>query len=193
MKSPFFIVTLLLSTLTLQGCAGGLIVAAGTAVAVSSDERSIAQLVKDDDLSEEAIDAIVASDAYSKNIRINIVANNSYLLLIGQIDSQEHSNEIESILNNIKGVAGVYNQLRINQPISIVRQSQDTWLTTKVKSQLTGHDKINPLKIKVVTEDAEVFLIGQVTKEMSDFATEITSNIDGVKQVVRVFEIIPAK
>lgn len=193
MKSPFFIVTLLLSTLTLQGCAGGLIVAAGTAVAVSSDERSIAQLVKDDDLSEEAIDAIVASDAYSKDIRINIVANNSYLLLIGQIDSQEHSNEIESILNNIKGVAGVYNQLRINQPISIVRQSQDTWLTTKVKSQLTGHDKINPLKIKVVTEDAEVFLIGQVTKEMSDFATEITSNIDGVKQVVRVFEIIPAK
>lgn len=193
MRTPFFIVTLLLSTLVLQGCAGGLIVAAGTAVAVSSDERSIAQLVKDDDLSEAAIDAIVASDAYSREIRINIVANNSYLLLIGQIDSQEHSNQIESLLNNIDGVAGVYNQLRVNQPISIVQQTQDTWLTTKVKSQLTGHDKINPLKIKVVTENAEVFLIGQVTKEMSDFATEITSNIDGVKQVVRVFEIIPAK
>jgi len=193
MRSPFLIVTLLLSTLAIQGCAGGLIVAAGTAVAVSSDERSIAQLVKDDDLSEAAIDAIVASDAYSKDIRINIVANNSYLLLIGQIDSQEHSNEIENLLNNIDGVAGVYNQLRISQPISIVQQTQDTWLTTKVKSKLTGHDQINPLKIKVVTENAEVFLIGQVSKEMSDFATEITSNIDGVKQVVRVFEIIPAK
>lgn len=177
----------------LQGCASGLIVAAGTAVAVNSDERTLSQQIEDDRLSLVAIDKVVNSDVYNKNMRINIVTNNSFILLIGQADSQANSNKIEDILINIDGIKGVYNQLRIGQTIGLVRQTQDTWLTTKVKSKLTGHDKVDPLKIKVVTENAEVFLIGQVTKEMSDFATSITSNVEGVKQVIRVFEMIPEK
>ena len=193
MTFKLYLFSILLAAFMLQSCAGGLIVAAGTAVAVSSDERSISQLVKDDDLSEKAIDAVIASKAYNDNIRINIIANNSYLLLIGQVDTQANSNEIENELNNVPGVVGVYNQLRINQPIGLIQKTKDSWLTTKVKSKLTSHDKINPLKIKVVTENGEVFLIGQVTQEMSDFATEVTSNVEGVQQVIRVFEIIPAK
>lgn len=190
--TPTFL-SILLSLFMLQGCASGLIVAAGTAVAVSSDERTLSQQVEDDNLSVKAIDAVVASDVYNRNMRINIVTNNSYLLLIGQVDSQSSSNRIEEVLINIAGIKGVYNQLRVGQTIGIVRQTQDSWLTAKVKSKLTGHDQINPLKIKVVTENAEVFLIGQVTQDMSDFATNITSNVEGVKQVVRVFELIPKK
>ena len=192
MKLSPYLLLLLFATVLLQGCAGGLIVAAGTAVSVSSDERSIKQLVKDGDLEESAIDEIVKSEVYNDNIRINIIANNSYLLLIGQIDNQENSNKIENAVNDIEGVAGVYNQLRITPPIGLVQRSKDTWLTTKVKGKLTGHDKVNPLKIKVITEDAEVFLIGQVTEEMSDYATAAASNVDGVKQVIRVFELIPS-
>jgi len=193
MKLSPYLLSVLLSAVLLQGCAGGLIIAAGTAVSVSSDERSIKQLIKDGDLEKQAIDAVVESDAYNDDMRINIIANNGYLLLIGQIQNQENSTKIEALINNIDGVAGVYNQLRINAPISLAQQSEDTWLTTKVKSQLTSHDKVNPLKIKVVTEDAEVFLIGQVTEEMSNYATSVASNVNGVKQVVKVFELIPAK
>lgn len=190
-RIPSFI-SILLCLFMLQGCASGLIVAAGTAVAVSSDERTLSQQIEDDNLSVKAIDAVVASDVYNRNMHINIVTNNGYLLLIGQVDSQSSSNKIEEVLINIHGIKGVYNQLRVGQRIGMFRQTQDSWLTAKVKSKLTGHDKINPLKIKVVTENAEVFLIGQVTQEMSDFATNITSNVEGVKQVIRVFELIPA-
>lgn len=192
MKRIPILLSLLLSLFMLQGCASGLIVAAGTAVAVSSDERTLSQQIEDDRLSVKAIDAVVGSDVYNKNMHINIVTNNSYLLLIGQVDSQSSSNKIEEVLINVAGIKGVYNQLRVGQTIGIVRQTQDSWLTAKVKSKLTGHDQVNPLKIKVVTENAEVFLIGQVTQEMSDFATNIASNVEGVKQVVRVFELIPA-
>lgn len=192
MKRIPILLSILLSLFILQGCASGLIVAAGTAVAVSSDERTLSQQIEDDRLSVKAIDAVVGSDVYNKNMHINIVTNNSYLLLIGQVDSQSSSNKIEEVLINVTGIKGVYNQLRVGQTIGIVRQTQDSWLTAKVKSKLTGHDQVNPLKIKVVTENAEVFLIGQVTQEMSNFATNIASNVEGVKQVIRVFELIPA-
>ncbi|TEW54893.1 BON domain-containing protein [Psychromonas sp. RZ22] len=193
MKATRIILPLLLSLL-LQGCASGLIVAAGAAVTVSSDERSVSQQVHDDNLSVKAIDTVVALDSYNnKNIRINIVTNNGYILLIGQVNDQATSNKIENALSQLKETKGVYNQLRIGSPIGVLQQTKDSWLTTKVKTQLTSHDKVNPLKIKVVTENSEVFLIGQVTQEMSNYATNITRNIDGVKQVIRVFEIIPPK
>jgi osmotically-inducible protein OsmY len=189
MKLPTSLLSILCATLFLQGCAGGLIVAAGTAVAVSSDERSVSQLIKDENLAEGAIDAVIASDAYNENIRINIIANNSFVLLLGQVDTEANKVKIENAVNNVAGVAGVYNQLRIGQAIGFARQTQDGWLTTKVKSQLAAHKEVNPLKIKVVTENAEVFLIGQVTQSVSDFATNITSKVEGVQGVVRVFEI----
>jgi len=177
----------------LQGCAGGLIVIAGTAVAVSSDERSISQQLSDDSLSMDALDKITELNINNDNIRINLITNSGYLLIIGQVTDQHLSRQIERQLNTLENAKGVYNQLRVGHPIGFAQQSKDSWITTKVKSQLTANDDVNPLKIKVVTENSEVFLIGKVTKAMSDQATAITRQVDGVKQVNRVFQIVKDK
>lgn len=191
MKPVYQLIPFLFTLFLMQGCAGGLIAVAGTTVAVSSDERSLSQQIEDDNLSLKAIDKITVLAISDQDMRINVVTNNSNVLLIGQVSNQDLSNNIEYTVSRIEGVKRVYNQLRHKKPIGIIQQTKDSWLTTKVKSQLTGHDDINPLKIKVVTEDAEVFLIGQVTKEMSDDATNVARKVDGVKQVIRVFEIMP--
>jgi osmotically-inducible protein OsmY len=182
---------LLISALSLtQGCAGGLIVIAGTAVAVGSDERSISEQLKDDSLSLAALDKINELKLNSHDIRINLVSNSGYILIVGQVSNQQMSNRIEQKLNTIKEAKGVYNQLRIGRPIGFAQQSKDSWITTKVKSQLATHSEVDPLKIKVITENAEVFLIGRVGHDMSNFATNITRKVDGVKQVNRVFQIL---
>lgn len=177
----------------LQGCAGGLIIVAGTAVAVTSDERSISQQLDDSKLSTDALDKINELNMNQQDIRINLIANSGYLLVIGQVSDQQTKNKIEKKLQTLENVKGVYNQLRINKPIGFTRQSKDSWLTTKVKSSLASHETVNPLKIKVVTEDAEVFLIGRVNKKMAKDATNVARKIDGVKQVNRVFQLIEDK
>ncbi len=126
-------------------------------------------------------------------MRINFISNSGYVLVVGQVENQGISNQIEQQLYTIKEAKGVYNQLRIMAPISFTQQTKDSWLTTKVKSQLTAHDEIDPLKIKVVTENAEVFLIGKVTREMADDATNVSRKVDGVEQVNRVFQFIEEK
>lgn len=174
----------------LQGCAGGLIVVAGTAVAVTSDERSISEQLDDSKLSVDALDKINELDINHQAMRINLITNSGYLLVIGQVSDQPTKNMIEKKLKTLENAKGVYNQLRINKPIGLTQQSHDSWLTTKVKSHLASHETVNPLKIKVVTEDAEVFLIGRVNKKMAKDATNVTRNVDGVKQVNRVFQLI---
>ena len=190
MKKFLSILFLLSIFVQLQGCAGGLIVVAGTAVAVTSDERSISQQLDDSKLSIDALDKINELNINHQEIRINLITNSGYLLVIGQVSDQQTKNKIEQKLKTLKNVKGVYNQLRINKPIGFTQQSKDSWLTTKVKSQLASHETVNPLKIKVVTEDAEVFLIGKVNKEMAKDATNVTRKVEGVKQVNRVFQII---
>lgn len=174
----------------LQGCAGGLIVAAGTAVAVGSDERTIAEQLSDNELSTAALDKINELNLNNENTHINLYSNSGYLLLVGQVANQQNKNTIENKLATLPQAKGIYNQLRIAKPIGFAQKSKDSWITTKVKGQLTSHETVNPLKIKVVTENSEVFLIGKVNKDMANAATNITRNIDGVKQVNRVFQLI---
>jgi osmotically-inducible protein OsmY len=184
-----FLGTLLL----LQGCAGGLIVMAGTAVTVSSDERSISEQLSDDSLSMDALYKINELNINNESIRINLISNSGYLLLIGQVTSQQWSDKIEKKLNTLNNAKGIYNQLRVGQPIGFTQQSIDSWITTKVKGKLTANDNVNPLKVKVITENSEVFLIGKVTTEMADKATSIARQVDGVKRVNRVFQLVDKK
>jgi osmotically-inducible protein OsmY len=113
------------------------------------------------------------------------------VLLIGQIDTEINKAKIEKSVFSLKGVKEVYNQLRVSKPISLLQQIEDSLTTIKVKTQLVRHDKVKALKIKVVTEDAEVFLIGNVSKEVAYYATFVTRQVTGVEKVVKVFEILP--
>jgi len=191
MKQRLKILTLLLSFSLLSGCAGGLIVLAGTAVAVNSDERSISTQISDDNLSLSALDKVNELGIDPQELRINFISNDGYLLAIGQVSDEAQKERIEAQLNTLTDAKEVYNQLRIGKPIGFSQQSKDTWITTKAKSQLTAHDDVNPLKIKVVTENGELFLIGLVDNKTADAATNVARKISGVKHVQRVFQIIP--
>jgi len=60
--------------------------------------------------------------------------------------------------------------------------------TSKVKSALLTEKDLNSYAIKVVTENGVVFLIGIVTHEEANKATEAARKVGGVKKVTRVFE-----
>ncbi len=45
-------------------------------------------------------------------------------------------------------------------------------------------------KIKVITENGEVFLLGLVEREQADLAVEIARNTAGVRKVIKVFDYV---
>lgn len=188
MKKLVFTLLFIATFSLLQGCAGGLIVLAGTAVAVSSDERSLSQQMADSSLSTAALNRINELKISNENMRVNLVSNSGYLLVVGQVSNQQAKDKIDQNLSTLKQAKGIYNELRIARPIGFAQQSKDSWITTKVKSKLTAYDEVNPFKIKVITENGEVFLIGVVSEQMAKDATNITSKVDGVRQVNRVFQ-----
>lgn len=63
------------------------------------------------------------------------------------------------------------------QPVS------DTWITTKVKTELLASSEVSGTDIKVETVNGTVKLSGMATKAQADKAASIARNIDGVKSV----------
>jgi osmotically-inducible protein OsmY len=88
-------------------------------------------------------------------------------------------------------VKSVVNDLQIAAPTQMSSRSNDSYLTSVVKTRFVGEQKFNPLHVKVVTENGVVYLLGLVTRKEADDASNIARHVSGVKKVVRVFEYIP--
>jgi len=72
---------------------------------------------------------------------------------------------------------------------SLLDRSNDALITGKVKAAFIDA-KVPVLAVKVTTERAVVYLLGRVTTEEANRATEAARTVSGVTRVVRLLEII---
>ncbi|UBR45918.1 division/outer membrane stress-associated lipid-binding lipoprotein [Aeromonas veronii] len=188
MKKHTILLGLLVSTLLLQGCAalvvGG---AAGTAKA-SGDRRTLGAQWDDQTIELKAANLLADNKPLSAASKISVYSNNGRVLLVGQSPSDVYKIEAGKIVSRIEGVRHVYNELRIGQPASFTTRSNDSWITSKVKADMFGTKNFDSTKVKVVTENGEVFLIGLVTRQEGEQAVNIARHVTGVKRVIKAFE-----
>jgi osmotically-inducible protein OsmY len=85
-------------------------------------------------------------------------------------------------------VKKVVDEMRIAGTAGFGSRSNDTWITTKVKSTLAAKGGVLADRVKVLTESSVVYLMGIVTRDEGENAVAITRQIDGVSRVVKVFE-----
>ncbi|ART80832.1 BON domain-containing protein [Oceanisphaera avium] len=186
------LITTLSLSLLLQGCAGVLLAGAGTGVASLTDRRAVSTQVSDHAIDVRATHRLSTTQPLAEKSRVVVITTKGKSLLLGQTPTPELSQQAEEIVKDIPGVEEVFNELRITPPLDITARSQDSVLTSKVKSTLLAEKNIDGTKVKVVTEAHEVFLIGLVTQKEADIAVKLARNVSGVKRVITVFEFIQA-
>jgi osmotically-inducible protein OsmY len=183
------IIALMLALPLVQGCgalvAGG---AAATGVVISQDRRTMGTLTED-----EGIEIKVAGrvgERFKDGVHINVTSYNRMVLLTGEVPDAEARTEVERIAWAVENVRGVHNEVAVAGVSSFTVRSNDSLITTKVKTRFLDSQKLNPLHVKVVTENSVVYLMGLVNKEEANDATEIARTTSGVQKVVRVFEYL---
>jgi osmotically-inducible protein OsmY len=113
------------------------------------------------------------------------------VLVTGETLSHDLRDQVVKIVRNIPNVRRVHNELVVADLTSFKSRSHDTWITSKVKSQMVNAKGLDSTRVKVVTENGSVYLMGLVTNKEADIAVDATRNVDGVKRVVKMFEYIP--
>ncbi|MFQ0977192.1 BON domain-containing protein [Vibrio campbellii] len=178
---------LLCAALSMSGCAGLFIAGAATTANIVTDTRTTKEIWQDNNIEFE-VAAIGNKAPFKGKARVVASSYNGTVVLMGQAPTQDLINEFENKAREVKGVKNIHNQIKQKEPLSVTQISNDSWITTKVKSALLTDSELNGVKVKVITEDSDVFLFGYVTPAQSERATEIARNISGVKQVVKGFQ-----
>lgn len=119
---------------------------------------------------------------------VNVNTFNGVVLLTGEVPSEELRATAGDVARRFRGVRQVHNELQIMPNTSLMNRANDSWLTTKLKSKLVAYKDIDSSKIKVVTENGVVYLMGLVFPEQGNRAANVASTTGGVRKVVKVFE-----
>lgn len=177
---------LLGATIFLQGCVAAVIGGGAVAAKVATDPRTTGTQIDDETL-EFKVENAVEKDAQIKaEGRVNAVSYNGRVLLIGQVPNSDVKDTATALAKGVEGVNEVYNELTVSPKISFAQISKDSWLTTQVKSKMFVDGRVKATDVKVISENGEVFLLGNVTQSQANAAADIASKISGVKKVIKI-------
>jgi osmotically-inducible protein OsmY len=180
----------LLLALSLSGCGSMLATMESNTMEDDPGERTIGQQIEDETIETKAIVNMRAANEEFDSCHVVAVSYNGYVLLAGQVHTPELKAEATAVVRKVRNVRRIYNELEVASPSSGMTRSSDAWITTKVKSYLLGGSDTEGGRVKVVTEDGVVYLMGLATQAEADRVVDAASGISGVQRVVRIFEII---
>jgi len=171
----------------LNGCAPVVVAAGVGATAVVANDRRTAGAQLDDQSIELKIGTAINS-SYGQSVHVNVTSYNGIVLLTGEVSSTEIRNDIVNVAKTTPRVKTVENFLVIGPNSEFSTRTNDSYITSKVKARFVESDKLSTLNVKVVTEQATVYLMGIVTRDEGAAAAEIAATTSGVARVVKVFE-----
>jgi osmotically-inducible protein OsmY len=147
-------------------------------------------IIDDQGVESLARQALYDADPRFESAHLAIVCFDGVLLLAGEVESEDMIDLAQRTVQQVRTVRVVHNALSVSGPISVVARSNDTWLTTKVKTKLIADQRIDADRIKVVTENSVVYLMGKVPRQQADYAVETTGTVGGITKIVKVFEYL---
>ena len=134
------------------------------------------------------------SDEKFKGSHIVIEVFNGNVLIVGQVPSIELKRKATTELKKLKNISDekIHNYLQIAPPTTLLARANDTFITTKVKAKLfasglSPKNESSRPKVKVLTEDGIVYLMGLIEKKDSENVTSTVKSVYGVRRIVKLF------
>lgn len=162
----------------------------GGAALVGTDRRSSGAYVDDQTFAVRLSSQIKREfpDAH-----INVTSFNRGILLTGEVIDADVQAAVGLLARALPNVRRVYNKTVIAENSTLGNRLNDATLTAKVKARMLEARLFSPTHVLVVSERAEVFLMGLVTPEEGAAAAKIASETAGVYQVHTLFEYIDTR
>ncbi|NBA95590.1 BON domain-containing protein [Pseudomonas sp. R5(2019)] len=177
--------------LTLTGCSSFITATREAPIEDDRGTRTIGSKI-DDSLIETkvAVNVAKANPDLDSGSHIVVSSFNGIVLLAGQTPRADLKAQAEQAASAVQRVKKVHNELQILQPSSLLARNNDTWLTTKIKAQMLADTSVPGSRVKVITENGIVYMLGLVTHSEAARATSVVQGVSGVQKIVKLFEYI---
>jgi len=165
--------------LAISGCTSAITATRDTPIQDDRGTRTFGSKI-DDSLIETKVGVNVAKAATDLGV----------VLLAGQTPRADLKAQAEQAAAAVQRVKKVHNELQVMDPITLLAISNDALLTTKIKAQMLTDNAIPGSRIKVVTDNGIVYLMGLLTQQEATRATNLVQGVSGVQKIVKLFEYI---
>jgi len=187
--STLIISTLLLcSSFFLSGCSALVVGGAAATASVVVDKRTAGDMVEDKSIKIKFNHELYSNHDLDKDTHINMISYNGWILLTGEVDSEETKDLVNNIALNIKNVKRVFNELEIRKPSSLQSRANDAYLASKIQLKLLALLPDYFYHTTIVVENKTVYLMGLLTTKESDSVINIVKNINGINKIVKLFD-----
>ena len=190
MKKWLLTSAIISSLVLLQGCSDFLSLTTAEPIEEDLGFRTTGQVIDDELLETRALVNLDKADPGLAQANIGVTSFNGSVLLTGQVSSEELRQLAASTVSKLRSTKRVHNEITVSGKTSMVARSNDSWLTTKLKSKMLASGKIQSDRIKIVTENGIVYLMGLVTRDEGQRAADVAKQTSGVQKVVIIFEYI---
>jgi len=176
----------------LGGCTAVVVGGAAAGAGVAHDRRTTGTVIDDKEILIKAMRLRAADEEIKSRSNIDISVYDLQVLLTGQAESPEVVARFRDQVARIPRVRKVIDEVTIGAEGTWSEATADAYLTSRVKLALfdVGIEGFDPLRVKVVSSQGTVYLMGLLTPQEADRVTEKVRYISGVKKVVRLFEYI---
>ena len=187
-KSIVRLFAALIAASFLSGC--GVLAVGGVAAGASvmADRRTPAVQAIDKGIGLELENAL--DKRFGDNAHINVTSFNQKVLLTGEVKDADIKEQARTFAKANKNVRSVFNELVVGPNSTFTARANDSYLESKVKTQMIFTDKLPSNSMAIVAEGSSVYLMGILTQQEAEIAKKVTSNTSGVKDVYAYFDII---
>ncbi len=175
-------------TLLLSACAPLLLGGMAGTVVVATDRRTSGIQLEDEEIELRAASRI--REMFGDRVHVNVNSFNLQVLLTGEVPTDRDRQAVYKIVSEVENVKKILNEVVIGPVSSYADRSHDVLLSSKVKAGIIDAKDLMVNTFKIIAEHDNIYLMGRVTPNEANRATEIARNVGGVKQVVRVFQLL---
>jgi osmotically-inducible protein OsmY len=190
MQIQFFGKLVIALVIATQLSACGVLAVGGVAAGASimADRRTPGVLAIDNGIELEANAAIAKK--FGDSAHINVTSFNQKVLLTGEVKDADIKGEAGAYVKAMKNARSVFNELVIGPNSTYTARANDSYLESKIKTQMIFTDKLPSNSMTIVAEGTSIYLMGILTQNEADLAKKVASNTNGVKDVYVYFDII---
>ena len=193
-RNPFR-TTLIAATLGACLCGGAALSAAAWADDAQPQSDSLGAAITDTAVTAK-VKAKLLDDTRLKGSKISVTTTNGAVTLTGSAPNSDAAAAAKQLAQSVDGVKSVDDQVNTPSLADSVagktdkaakktgKYASDSWITTKVKSDLLADSVTKGLDISVKTSNGVVALSGTVaSQDAIDHAQDLASKVKGVKSV----------
>ena len=93
-----------------------------------------------------------------EDAHVNVTSYNRNVLLTGEVPVAESKAKAESFIKKIPNARSITNEIAVGPKSSLGSRSNDSYLTSKIKTKFVTENKFPANYVKVVTENSVVYL-----------------------------------